>query len=134
VKLYFIQVVKADDVGGVLGPAPDLQEMLDYTPDESDHSIGFQILETEKSEVLYNWSWDEERWIAPSKQKISLSFGATAPPLSEQLNNFGFGEKKLERWQKDADAITRLSVRELITETEAKKARKRLLGYISESE
>lgn len=60
-----------------------------------------------------------ERW--------ALIFGATAPPLHEQL---GVSKALAKSWQQDADAITRLKVRGLLGEGEARTARQRLVRSI----
>ncbi len=63
---------------------------------------------------------------------IALSFGPMAKPLKEQLNGLG-DDQYLDQAQLDADAITRLYLRGLLADGEAKKARKRLLGAIRAS-
>lgn len=55
---------------------------------------------------------------------MQVVFGALAPPLSQQIS----GLPKM--YDKDADSITRLVVRGIITEGEAHKARMRLLKRI----
>ena len=62
--------------------------------------------------------------------KLSLLFGALCPPLHKQL---GVDPADVRVWQKDADAITRLSVRGLIPPRVAEQARKRVLRQIAES-
>lgn len=58
--------------------------------------------------------------------KWGLHFGALAPPLAEQLAGFDLDAEKVDLWQQDADAITRLGVRGVITDGEAKSAYQRL--------
>ena len=55
---------------------------------------------------------------------IKIYFGALCEPVAEQL---GINEHIAEPWQKDADAITRLVVRGLLTDSETHRARKRLI-------
>lgn len=67
---------------------------------------------------------------------LSLVFGAMAAPLTDQLNEQGFGpddisSKDVLMYQKDADSITRLAVRGLIPEGVVRSARQRLLTRIS---
>lgn len=66
--------------------------------------------------------------------KFSITFGALAPPLSEQLPD-GAKIKRMDliHFQKDADAITRLFVLGLMTNTGANAARKRLMQKILSS-
>lgn len=56
-----------------------------------------------------------------------LSMGALAPPLHEQIRA---SKKSCERYQRDADAITRLVVRRLITEAQAHAARVKLIRWL----
>lgn len=67
------------------------------------------------------------RSAVPSRGCI-LVFGPTAPKLHKQL---GAPEPEpfspAYHWQLDADAIARLSVRGLLSEAEADRARKRLI-------
>lgn len=53
-----------------------------------------------------------------------LSMGALAPPLHEQIRA---SKKACAPYQRDADAITRLSLRRLITEAQAHAARMKLV-------
>lgn len=63
---------------------------------------------------------------------IALTFGPMARPLKEQLNGLGDAHF-LDQAQLDADAITRLYLRGVLSEVEVKTARKRLLGAIRAS-
>jgi hypothetical protein len=136
-KLYLVQVIDGEKSGGVDGPNPSLQDMLNFMPNEDDRGLVFQIVESDSSSgsstVIYDWSWDTEEWIR-SKMKISVVFGAKSPPLSEQLAGFDLDPEKIKHWQKDADAIARLSVRGILSESETEKARKRLVNRIARSE
>lgn len=65
---------------------------------------------------------------------FSVSFGALSPPIDEQLREQGL---KLDmdpllrgHLQRDADEVTRLRVRCILTEAESDKARKRILQII----
>lgn len=64
------------------------------------------------------------------KDRLNLSFGVLAEKLSFQLKDFGLPELELNNFQRDADAITRLSIRGLLSESTAKNARLKLLGKI----
>ena len=52
---------------------------------------------------------------------MQISFGALSPKLSEQIPGLP------EQYDRDAEAITRLLVRGILTESETHKARKRLI-------
>ena len=60
--------------------------------------------------------------------KISISFGALAPSLAEQLDRT---PRSVESWQKDADAIARLLVRGLLPESQGRTVRQKLLKRIA---
>jgi FAD synthase len=66
--------------------------------------------------------------------EIGLRFGAVAPPLHQQL---GIAPVAVDPFQADADAITRLVVRGLLSDAEAERARLRLgrkiVGAVVES-
>lgn len=64
--------------------------------------------------------------------KIGLQFGALAPPLDEQLVEQGIaaGVRNLRQLQQDADAVSRLAVRQILTEAEADKARQRIIKRV----
>jgi hypothetical protein len=62
-----------------------------------------------------------------------LSFGALSPPLSEQLAGLGLKVLTIRHFQRDADAITRLLVRGLMSESHGHLARGRLARRISEA-
>lgn len=68
----------------------------------------------------------------PNVRDLMLRFGAVAPPLRVQLTDAGFrlGAEPCEFWQRLADAVTLLSCHELLTDSEAKRARKRLMKRI----
>lgn len=57
--------------------------------------------------------------------QLTLSFGAMAPKPSQQIHGLS------PHFDKDADAITRLLIRGIITPSEADKARKRLVKEIA---
>jgi len=59
-----------------------------------------------------------------------IELGALAKPLSEQLSTFNVDKEELERLDMDADAISRLYIRDLITESQATKARQKLMKRI----
>jgi hypothetical protein len=60
-------------------------------------------------------------------KKISFTFGVLSEPLKQQIPNLKDDGGHL---QKDADAISRLSVRGMLTEKETKRARDRLAKHI----
>lgn len=62
-----------------------------------------------------------------------LRFGALAPAIVLQLAALGYRAEKADarRWQKKADAITLLSVHNLIKVGEARRARQRLVDQIA---
>lgn len=64
---------------------------------------------------------------------ISIRFGAFCEPIKEQLHKAGLGmdTEKLEHFQKDADALVRLSLRDIIPFSACDKARQRLLNKIA---
>jgi len=65
---------------------------------------------------------------------VSLEFGALAPPLREQLKDAGLViryKRNLAHYQRDADAITRIVIRGLISDSQARTARKRLMRRIA---
>jgi hypothetical protein len=61
--------------------------------------------------------------------QFGITFGALAPPLSEQLAEQGFTARKasIKRWQDFADYITRLSIAGFLSEVETHRARSRLI-------
>ena len=63
-------------------------------------------------------------------KKFDIRFGALSPSLQEQLAGAGIDPEELERFDRDADAITRLVVREILTDTVATAARRTLLKKI----
>jgi hypothetical protein len=58
--------------------------------------------------------------------KALLRFGALCPPLEEQVREAGYVLRRAAHHQADADAITRLAVRGILTEGDVHKARARL--------
>jgi hypothetical protein len=66
--------------------------------------------------------------------RIGLTFGGVAPPLHRQL---GVPAAAADPYQADADAITRLAARGLLSDAEAERARLRLgrkiVGAVVES-
>ncbi len=56
--------------------------------------------------------------------KLTIHFGALAPPLTEQIKNLP------EKYEENSQAITRLFLHGLLTEAETHKARKRLVKAI----
>ena len=64
---------------------------------------------------------------------LALHLGAMAEPIRKQLYDAGLKVdiEKLEHFQKDADAIVRLHVRDLIPHSIIEKARQKLVNNIS---
>lgn len=65
---------------------------------------------------------------------LALHLGAFCDPIIKQIVEQGFSlkENEAEHFQKDADAITRLSVRGLVTMSSVKSARRKLVNIIAE--
>jgi hypothetical protein len=65
---------------------------------------------------------------------VRIDFGALIPPIGEQLQDQGLklDMDPLERQhlQRDADEVSRLRVRGVLTESESDKARKRIMQVI----
>jgi hypothetical protein len=66
---------------------------------------------------------------------MNLQLGALAPSIGEQLAEQGLSCQRgeLRHFQRDDDAITRLAVRQLITQTQVEAARKRLVARIAKA-
>lgn len=66
---------------------------------------------------------------------IGIHFGALAPSVSEQLAAQGLtaNQKDLKQWDLDADAITRLYLRDLLTDSQKQAAQKKLFNRIKKS-
>ena len=64
--------------------------------------------------------------------KLRIKFGVFSPPLLSQLGHQGVNvpTKLLDHWQRDADAISRLSGRGWLTDKETHQARARLFKAI----
>ena len=69
-----------------------------------------------------------------SQQNIHISLGALSPRIDEQLEEQGFkldmGPSQRAYLQRDADEVTRLRVRCILTEAESNKARWRIIRII----
>lgn len=61
---------------------------------------------------------------------MQIAFGALAPTLVDQLAGSKVPVEKLEAFDRDADAVTRLVVRGLLTQSQANAARKKILKEI----
>lgn len=69
-----------------------------------------------------------------SKMKeAAILFGATADPIKQQLaaQFFAASDSDCEWWQRDADAITRLDVSDLLPRSAVLNARKKLMKRIA---
>ena len=62
--------------------------------------------------------------------RVRVHFGALAQPLKDQLVNAHIDSELLSHFQHDADAITRLAVRGLLSDTEINRSRQRLMKKI----
>lgn len=61
-------------------------------------------------------------------EKLNIRFGAMVPPLAEQIGEI----LNVDTYQKDADAVVRLYLRGVITDTEKQNANKRLFKMIEQ--
>jgi hypothetical protein len=61
------------------------------------------------------------------KERLGITFGAMADPLRKQLEMTGIDAGTINHFQRDADAIVRLNVRSLLTDSETRKARLRVV-------
>ena len=62
-----------------------------------------------------------------------ITFGAMEPKLAEQLLGFDLAAKRIELWQREADAITLLHLHGYIADSVAMIARKRLAANVNRS-
>lgn len=70
----------------------------------------------------------------PEPREIGLSFGALSDPLAQQLADQGVRVPpldKMEHFQRDADALVRVSIRGLIPDAQVRAARKKLMKRIT---
>lgn len=67
-------------------------------------------------------------------QKISIGFGFVSPPLCDQLNKHQlfFDETTIKHFELDRDALNRMRMRELIPESQTRKAYEKLSERIFE--
>jgi hypothetical protein len=63
------------------------------------------------------------------EKRLQIHFGALADPLTKQLKGL-FDEEALRAFDKDAAAITRLHVRQILTDGQTMAARKKLVKQI----
>lgn len=61
--------------------------------------------------------------------RLSINFGALAPSLAEQMDA---RPKAIELHQRDADAVTRLLVRGLLSEKQGQSARRKILRRLAQ--
>lgn len=73
-----------------------------------------------------------------NKQTFTIEFGTMAPKLSDQIQSAGLVVMRtnknnflINNIQKDTDAITRLAIRGVLSESEVINARKRLVKLIA---
>jgi hypothetical protein len=69
----------------------------------------------------------------PQPGNLPLSFGAMSEKLSVQLKKTKVKKDELKEFDRLADAVTLLKIQSVITETEAHKARKRIVARIQKS-
>ncbi len=62
--------------------------------------------------------------------KITITFGAMAEPIDAQVPELS--RENADRLQRDAEAITRLHVRGLLTDTETRNSRRRFMKELME--
>lgn len=64
--------------------------------------------------------------------KLEISFGAMADTLTKQLARYTITGKRarIAKWQREADAITQLSISGLLRDPEKTRARERLMRTI----
>lgn len=68
------------------------------------------------------------------KREFGLSFGALADPISRQLSAQGIQPPSASyHFQRDADAITRLAVRGILSDAEKRRAHQRLMKRITQA-
>ena len=69
-----------------------------------------------------------------SEHRFHIEFGGVAPPIEDQLRDQGLQLDMIplsrHQLQRDTHEVTRLFVRGILTETEAHKARNRILQII----
>jgi len=70
-----------------------------------------------------------------NQPEVQLRYGAMSDTISKQLTvqGFKFDKKLCEHWQKDADAITRIRIRGILTANQTEKARIKLLNIIAKT-
>jgi len=66
-----------------------------------------------------------------SFMNVTVELGALAPPLASQLSEIGLSPEAIDRLQRSADSIVLLSVQGIISESEAERARNRLVRAIA---
>lgn len=66
---------------------------------------------------------------------LEIHFGALVPSIAEQLAKAKLDAppKDVLQWQKDADAIVRLNVRGLLTDSATRAARQKLVKKMAEA-
>jgi len=68
-----------------------------------------------------------------TKSSYKIEFGVACRKISEQLAGSGLTSEELEKFDDYADAINRLLIRKVITESDAVRARKRLVKHIKKA-
>lgn len=75
----------------------------------------------------------EGETMASEVKEFGVRFGAMSPPLADQLADYVDDSHKVERWQRAADAITRLHLNGFLTDAEVGRARRRLFNEIDKT-
>ena len=64
--------------------------------------------------------------------ELKIAMGAMSDSLTDQFKSQGFEPPKdIDHFQKDADAITRLKIRGLLTDSQSDSARKKLMKELA---
>lgn len=64
------------------------------------------------------------------RNAFSITFGAMAAPLRKQLSAYRLPPKRITKWQREADAITLLSISGVLRDPEKTRARNRIVQTI----
>ncbi len=64
---------------------------------------------------------------------VEVCFGALAPKLKEQLKGRKISKADIDHLQRDADALVRVHIRRLISDSTADSARKKLMKKIMQA-
>lgn len=62
-----------------------------------------------------------------------INFGALSPPLKEQLREYVFNEDEIDILQEDIDAINRLHIKGMLTDSATQAAEKKIIKKIAQA-